>query len=251
VRRKLVVGNWKMNGSLGALSEISQIAAAAKGHAGVDVAICPPFTLIAPARARAGGMPIGAQDCHGKDSGACTGSVSAAMLKEVGARLVIVGHSERRAEQRESNESVRAKAEAALRQGLQAIVCVGESDEQRAAGAQIEVVSGQLRGSLPQTGEGEGELVIAYEPIWAIGTGKVATPADVAEMHAAIRAELGRALGHRGATVRILYGGSVKADNAAELFAVDNVDGALVGGASLTAKDFVPIIEAAASAGRG
>jgi triosephosphate isomerase len=240
-----------MNGSLAALGEIGQIAAAAKGHAGVDVAICPPFTLIAPARARAAGLPIGAQDCHGKESGACTGSVSAAMLKEVGARLVIVGHSERRAEHRESNEAVRAKAEAALRQGLQVILCVGESDEERAAGRHLDIVSDQLRGSLPQSGEGEGEFVIAYEPIWAIGTGKVATPADVAEMHAALRAELGRGLGHRGATVRILYGGSVKADNAAELFAVDNVDGALVGGASLTAKDFVPIIEAAARAGRG
>ncbi len=251
MRRKLVVGNWKMNGSLAQLGEIGQIAAAAKNAAGVDVAICPPFTLIAPARARAGSMPIGAQDCHGKESGACTGSVSAAMLKEIGAKLVIVGHSERRAEQRESDEAVRSKAEAALRQGLQAIVCVGESDEERAAGRHVEIVSKQLRGSLPQTGEGEGELVVAYEPIWAIGTGKVATPQDVAEMHAAIRAELGRALGHRGATVRILYGGSVKPDNAAELFVVDNVDGALVGGASLTARDFVPIIEAAAKAGRG
>jgi triosephosphate isomerase len=142
-----------MNGSLAALGEIGQIAAAAKGHAGVDVAICPPFTLIAPARARAAGLPIGAQDCHGKESGACTGSVSAAMLKEVGARLVIVGHSERRAEHRESNEAVRAKAEAALRQGLQVILCVGESDEERAAGRHLDIVSHQLRGSLPQSGE--------------------------------------------------------------------------------------------------
>ena len=251
MRRKLVVGNWKMNGSLAQLGEIGLIAAAAKEAKGVDVAICPPFTLIAPARARAAGLAIGAQDCHGKESGACTGSVSAAMLKEVGARLVIVGHSERRAEQRESDEAVRAKAEAALRQGLQAIVCVGESEEDRVAGRHLAVVAGQLRGSLPDGAEGEGELVVAYEPIWAIGTGKVATPADVAEMHAAIRAELGRALGHRGFTVRILYGGSVKADNAAELFAVSDVDGALIGGASLTAKDFIPIIEAAAGAGRG
>ncbi|HEX8401224.1 MAG TPA: triose-phosphate isomerase [Allosphingosinicella sp.] len=250
VRRKLVVGNWKMNGNLAQLGELGAIAAAARKSPGVDVAICPPFTLIAPARARAAGLPIGAQDCHGQESGACTGSVSAAMLKEAGARLVIVGHSERRAEHRESNESVRSKAQAALRQGLQAIVCVGESDAERGAGRAVEIVSEQLRGSLPDGAEGEGELVVAYEPIWAIGTGNSATPQDVAEMHAAIRAELGRALGHRGGTVRILYGGSVKADSAAELFAVPDVDGALVGGASLTAKDFVPIIEAAA-AGRG
>jgi triosephosphate isomerase len=251
VRRKLVVGNWKMNGSLSQLSELAPIAAAAKKSPGVDVAVCPPFTLIAPARARAAGLPIGAQDCHGKESGACTGSVSAAMLKEAGARLVIVGHSERRDEHRESNESVRSKAEAALRQGLQAIVCVGESEEERAAGRHVDIVSEQLSASLPQTAEGEGEIVVAYEPIWAIGTGNTATPHDVAEMHAAIRAGLGRALGHRGSSVRILYGGSVKPDNAAELFAVPDVDGALVGGASLTAKDFIPIIEAAAQAGRG
>ncbi len=246
MRRKLVVGNWKMNGSLAQLAELGAIAAAARNAPGVDVAVCPPFTLIAPARARAAGLPIGAQDCHGKDSGAFTGSVSAAMLKEAGARLVIVGHSERRDEHRETDQAVRAKAEAALRQGLQAIVCVGESNEQRQAGQAVEVVSGQLAGSLPQTGEGEGELVVAYEPIWAIGTGNTATPQDVAEMHAAIRAGLGRALGGRGSTVRILYGGSVKPDNAAELFAVPDVDGALVGGASLTAAQFVPIIDAAA-----
>jgi triosephosphate isomerase len=248
VRRKLVVGNWKMNGSLAQLAELGPIAAAARRSPGVDVAICPPFTLIAPARARASGMPIGGQDCHGKESGAHTGSVSAAMLKEAGARLVIVGHSERRAEQAESDRAVRSKAEAALKQGLQTILCVGESDKERAAGRAVNVVAAQLQGSLPQTAEGEGELVVAYEPIWAIGTGKVATPEDVAEMHAAIRAELKQLLAHRGATVRILYGGSVKADNAADLFAVPDVDGALVGGASLTARDFVPIVEAA---GRG
>jgi triosephosphate isomerase (TIM) len=248
VRRKLVVGNWKMNGSLAQLSELSAIAAAARKSPGVDVAICPPFTLIAPARARAAGLPIGAQDCHGKESGAHTGSVSAAMLKEVGARLVIVGHSERRAEQCESDRTVCGKAGAALRAGLQAIVCVGESEAERAKGQALNVVGAQLQGSLPQGGEGEGELVVAYEPIWAIGTGKVATPEDVAEMHAAIRAELKQLLGHRGATMRILYGGSVKADNAAGIFAVPDVDGALVGGASLAGKDFVPIIEAAANA---
>ena len=247
MRRKLVVGNWKMNGSVAQLDELIAIAAAAARASDVDVAICPPFTLIAPARARAGNVPIGAQDCHGQDSGAHTGSVSAAMLAEAGARLVIVGHSERRAEQGETSDTVRAKAEAALRQGLQAIVCVGESDAERQAGRAVAIVSEQLGRSLPQGGSGAGELVVAYEPIWAIGTGKTATPGDVAEMHAAIRAELRQVVGVRGADVRILYGGSVKADNAAELFAVPDVDGALVGGASLTAKDFVPIIHAAAA----
>ena len=245
VRRKLVVGNWKMNGSLAQLSELSAVAAAAREAPGVDVAVCPPFTLIAPARARATGLAVGGQDCDAAESGAHTGSVSAGMLKEVGARLVIVGHSERRADQAETNAIVRGKAEAALRHGLQVIVCVGESEEQRARGEALTIVGAQLQGSLPQNGEGEGELVVAYEPIWAIGTGKVATPQDVAEMHAAIRAELRQLLGDRGSHVRILYGGSVKPDNAASLFAVPDVDGALVGGASLTAADFVPIIEAA------
>jgi triosephosphate isomerase len=245
VRRKLVVGNWKMNGSLAQLGEIAAVAAAAKEAAGVDVAICPPFTLIASSVARSGGLPIGAQDCHHEESGAHTGNVSAAMLKEAGARLVIVGHSERRAEQHESDALVRAKAEAALRHGLIVIVCVGESEAQREAGAAVEIVTGQLRGSLPAEA-GEGELVVAYEPIWAIGTGKTATPADVAEMHEAIRAHLTENFGDRGGRIRILYGGSVKADNAAILFALDDVDGALVGGASLTAAQFVPIVEGAA-----
>ena len=245
VRRKLVVGNWKMNGSLAQLAELNAIGAAAREAGGVDVAVCPPFTLIAPARARATGLAVGGQDCHAAESGAHTGSISVAMLKEAGARLVIVGHSERRAEQGETDAIVRAKAETALRHALQVIVCVGESEAQRERGEAIAVVGAQLQGSLPQSGEGEGELVVAYEPIWAIGTGKVATPADVAEMHAAIRAELKQLLGDRGAHIRILYGGSVKPDNAAGLFAVPDVDGALVGGASLTAADFVPIIEAA------
>ena len=243
-RRKLVAGNWKMNGSMAALAEIGPIAAAARAAAGVDVAICPPFTLIAPAVARAGGVPIGAQDCHQAESGAHTGNVSAAMLKEAGARLVIVGHSERRADQAETDAIVRAKAQTALKHQLQTILCIGESDAQRQAGRAVEVVTAQLEGSLPEL-PSEAELVLAYEPIWAIGTGKVATPADVAEMHAAIRAFLVDRFGDAGVRVRILYGGSVKADNASELFAVPDVDGALVGGASLTAAQFVPIIEAA------
>ena len=244
-RRKLVAGNWKMNGSLAALKELMPISEAAKAAPGVDVAVCPPFTLIAPAVTRAGGVPVGGQDCHQNESGAHTGSISAAMLVEAGAKLVILGHSERRAEQHETDELVRAKAGVALRAGLTAIVCVGESEAQREAGEHVEVVTRQLAGSLPD-GWDAGELAIAYEPIWAIGTGKVATPYDVADMHRSIRAALIDRYGDRGRNIRILYGGSVKGDNAAELFTVDDVDGALVGGASLTAAQFVPIIEAAA-----
>ena len=245
VRRKLVAGNWKMNGSLAALAEVAAIAAAAREASGVDVAVCPPFTLISAAAARSGGLVIGGQDCHGEESGAHTGSVSAAMLKEAGARLVITGHSERRSEQGESDSTVRAKAEMGLRHGLQTIVCVGESEAERESGQALERVRAQLAGSLPDPGK-DGELVVAYEPIWAIGTGKVATVENVREMHQAIREALVARFGDSGSRVRILYGGSVKADNAAELFAVPDVDGALVGGASLTAAQFVPIVEAAA-----
>ncbi len=244
VRRKLVAGNWKMNGSLAALSEIPPIVEAARAAAGVDVAICPPFTLISAAVTRARGMSIGGQDCHAEASGAHTGSVSAAMLVEAGAKLVIVGHSERRAGQHETDEMVRAKAVAALAAGLMTIVCVGESEAQRDAGEHVEVVTRQIKGSLPDDWD-NGELVVAYEPIWAIGTGKVATPYDVADMHRSIRAALVDRYGEVGDRIRILYGGSVKGDNAAILFGVDDVDGALVGGASLTAAQFVPIIEAA------
>jgi triosephosphate isomerase len=245
VRRKLVAGNWKMNGSLAALAELAPIAAAAKSASGVDVALCPPFTLIAPAVARSNGLAIGGQDCHWEASGAHTGAVSAAMLKEAGARLVIVGHSESRAERGDTDAVVRDKAAAALAQGLQTIVCVGESEAERVAGRHVERVSEQLAGSLPEP-EGEGELVVAYEPIWAIGTGRTATPADVDEIHAAIRRALAARFGDSGARLRILYGGSVNAGNAAALFAVGDVDGALVGGASLIADQFVPIVEAAA-----
>ena len=244
LRRKLVAGNWKMNGSLAQLAELSRIAAAARDASGVDVAICPPFTLLSAAVARSGGLVIGAQDCHAEESGAHTGNISAAMLKEAGAKLVIVGHSERRADQGESDEIVRAKAETALRHGLQTIVCVGESEDERLAGRAVERVTAQLAGSLPEP-SGDAELVVAYEPIWAIGTGRTATPADAAEIHAAIRSHLLGRFGDMGGRIRILYGGSVNASNAAELFAVPDVDGGLVGGASLTADQFVPIIEAA------
>jgi triosephosphate isomerase len=246
VRRKLVAGNWKMNGSLAQLAELDSVEAAARAHPEVDVAVCPPFTLIAAAVQRAPDLAIGAQDVHSNESGAHTGCVSIGMLQEAGAKLVIVGHSERRAAQRESDEEVRAKAASALRAGLSAIVCVGESEAEREAGRAAGVVTGQLDGSLPDSAGGGGELVVAYEPIWAIGTGRTATPQDVAQMHEAIRTALRERFGAAGDAVRILYGGSVNAKNAAELFAVADVDGALVGGASLTAAQFVPIVEAAA-----
>ena len=232
--RKLIAGNWKMHGSLAALAELDTIGAAAQGR-GVDVAICPPFTLITAAAGRAS-VAIGAQDCHAAAKGAHTGCVSAAMLVEAGATLCIVGHSERRADNHETDAEVKAKAEAVIAAGMTAIVCVGETVEQRKAGDAIAVVESQLAGSLPET---RAKLVVAYEPVWAIGTGLTPSTADVAEMHAAIRAIV-------GSDVRILYGGSVKPSNAAELLHVANVDGALVGGASLTAADFVPIIVAAA-----
>lgn len=246
MRRMLVAGNWKMNGNHAALVELDAIAASAAGSAAVDVAICPPFTLIERAAARAPALSIGAQDCHPADKGAHTGCVSAPMLKEAGARLAIVGHSERRADQHETSAEVRLKAEAAIRHRLTAIVCVGETEAERDAGNTLDVVGGQLDGSIPRDGTGE-TLVVAYEPVWAIGTGRTPSVGDVAEVHAFIRQRLGALLGGEGARVRILYGGSVRAENALELLGVDDVDGALVGGASLTAAQFVPIIEAALS----
>jgi triosephosphate isomerase (TIM) len=230
--RKLIAGNWKMHGSLAALAEIDAIAEAARGVE-ADVAICPPFTLIAPACGR--GVAIGAQDCHAAASGAHTGCVSAAMLVDAGATLCIVGHSERRADNGETDADVRAKAVAVQAAGMTAIVCVGETLDERDAGRAVAVVEAQLAGSLPDSLD---NLIVAYEPVWAIGTGRTPSADDVAAMHAAIRAVV-------GPDVRILYGGSVKPSNAAELLHVANVDGALVGGASLTAKDFVPIVEAA------
>ena len=234
---KLIAGNWKMNGNLAALGEIDAIAQAAMPLA-LDVAICPPFTLIAPACGR--GVAIGAQDCHAKTSGAHTGDVSADMLVEAGAVYCIVGHSERRASAvkgngGETDADVRAKAEAAIAAGMTAIVCVGETLAERDAGDAVAVVKRQLAGSLPGMLD---KTVVAYEPVWAIGTGRTPSTEDIAEIHAEIRAIVGEG-------VRILYGGSVKASNAAELLHIANVDGALVGGASLTAADFIPIITAA------
>ena len=241
--RKLVAGNWKMHGLSSDLAEIRAIADAASHYPAVDVALCVPAILIERAARAVPGFAIGAQDVHHAENGAHTGCVSAAMLLEAGASLTIVGHSERRDAQRESDEAVRAKAEAGLACGLGVILCVGEALAVREAGAAVATVEAQLDESLPRGLATKG-LAIAYEPIWAIGTGKIPTMAEVAEMHMALRRRLVAAYGDAGETIRILYGGSVKAANAAEIFAVPDVDGALVGGASLKAADFIPIVAA-------
>jgi triosephosphate isomerase len=243
-RRKLVAGNWKMNGVAADLGEVAVIADAARDIVEVDVALCLPATLIERATCAVPGFAIGGQDVHEALSGACTGCISAPMLRDAGASLTIVGHSERREAQCESDDLVRAKAEAALAAGLAVLLCVGESEAVRDSGGAIATVDAQLAASLPT--ENHRRLAVAYEPIWAIGTGKVPSTADIAEMHAALRERLVAAYGEAGEGVRILYGGSVKASNAAEIFAIDDVDGALVGGASLKAADFIPIVEAGA-----
>jgi triosephosphate isomerase len=245
MRRRLIVGNWKMNGSREALAELDGIAAAAQAAGNVDVAICPPFTLIERAATRAPSLPIGGQDCHAAQKGAHTGCTSATMLVEAGATLAIVGHSERRAAQCETDAEVKAKAEAAIAAGLIAIVCVGETEAEHDAGEAKARVSSQLRNSLPIAGGDM--LVVAYEPRWAIGTGRTPSKEGVAIMHGMIRSILAEMLGpDRAEAIRILYGGSMNGDNAADLLAVENVDGGLIGGASLTAAAFIPIIEAAA-----
>jgi len=243
-RRKLVAGNWKMNGVTADLGEVAAIADAARDIAEVDAALCLPATLIERATCAVPGFAIGGQDVHQAQSGAHTGCISAAMLFDAGASLTIVGHSERREAQCESDGIVRAKSEAALATGLAVILCVGESESVRDSGKAVATVDSQLAASLPK--DSHRRLAIAYEPIWAIGTGKVPSIADIAEMHAALRKRLIATYGEAGEGVRILYGGSVKASNAAEIFAIENVDGALVGGASLKAADFIPIIEAGA-----
>jgi triosephosphate isomerase (TIM) len=245
--RKLVAGNWKMHGLSSDLDKVRAIAAASNDYPGVDVALCVPAILIERAARAVPGFAIGAQDVHHAEKGAHTGGTSALMLLDAGASLTIVGHSERREAHRESDDDVKAKAEAALSAGLNVILCVGESLDVRERGGAVATVTAQLDGSLPRSLEGEAELAIAYEPIWAIGTGKVPTSRDIAEMHAAIRARLSERYGAGGGQVRILYGGSVKASNAGEIFAIADVDGALVGGASLMAADFIPIVAAAAS----
>jgi triosephosphate isomerase len=245
--RPLVAGNWKMNGLAASLPEIEAMRKAADaGEAGAaELAVCPPFTLIAAAAAKLKGGPVtfGGQDCSPQASGAYTGDISAAMLKDLGATYAIVGHSERRTLHHETDAQVRAKAEAALKSGLVAIVCVGETRAERETGLEYAVVTRQVRESLPADG-GPDTVVVAYEPVWAIGTGLTPTPADVAKMHESIRRLLGEIYGAAGAKVRILYGGSVKPANAKELLGIENVDGALVGGASLKAADFLAIAAA-------
>ncbi len=240
--RKLIAGNWKMFGSLAAAG--AWVNAVRGASPEVDALVCPPAPLLTAMAAalQGSGVAVGAQDCHAADQGAHTGDISAPMLRDAGATFVIVGHSERRADHGETDAVVRSKAEAAARAGLVPIVCVGETGPERDAGQAQDVVGRQLAGSLPDGFTG----VVAYEPVWAIGTGKTPTAADVASMHAFIRRTLEERFGSRGATLRILYGGSVKPTNAAELLSVPNVDGALVGGASLKADDFLAICRASA-----
>jgi len=236
--KKLAAGNWKMDGTTAALDEMRALLAAHPAPA-CEMLLCPPATLIAQAAYHTKGkaLHIGGQDCHAKASGAHTGDISAAMLKDAGASHVILGHSERRADHAETNAQVKAKAEAALAAQLIAIVCLGETEAQRDAGETLALCGNQLHGSIP-AGATAANMVIAYEPVWAIGTGRTPTLDQIAEVHAFLRAELVKALGEDGQGLRILYGGSVKPSNAAEIFAVKDVDGALVGGASLKAVDF-------------
>jgi triosephosphate isomerase len=241
--RPLVAGNWKMNGLAASVSELGKITAGAMPLAGkADLLICPPATLVASfaAAAHGSGVAIGGQDCHAEASGAHTGDISAEMLKDAGATAVIVGHSERRIDHHETDTQVRAKALAARRAKLLAILCVGEQRAEHEAGHTLAVIGRQFDGSLPD-GATKDDLALAYEPVWAIGSGQTPTPADVAQVHDFIRKRLGERFGAGGATIRILYGGSVKPGNAKDLLTIANVNGALIGGASLKAEDFLGI----------
>ncbi len=239
--RQIIAGNWKMYGQLAGIAAYAEAIRNAPDH--VDMLICPPFTLLDRFAAALKGSPValGAQNCHAIPQGAHTGDISAPMLAETGATYVILGHSERRADHGETNADVRAKAEAVLAAGLTAIICVGETEAQRDAGEAEHVVRTQITHSLPENFAG----VVAYEPVWAIGTGRTPTEADVTAMHAAIRAALVAQLGTNGSTINILYGGSVKPGNAASLLALPEVGGALVGGASLNPADLLAIAAAA------
>ncbi|TMJ01189.1 MAG: triose-phosphate isomerase [Alphaproteobacteria bacterium] len=241
-RRPLVAGNWKMNGLRASAAELGKIIQGCDALSQTDLLVCPPATLVMMfvSAAHDSQVAIGGQDCHAEPAGAFTGDISAEMLADAGATAVIVGHSERRTYHGESDGMVRAKALAAGRAGLMAIVCVGETRDQRASGRTLDVIGAQLAGSLPSAVVPEG-VVVAYEPVWAIGTGLTPTPADVAEVHGFIRARLVGRFGEAGEEIRVLYGGSVKPSNAAELLTIANVDGALVGGASLKADDFLGI----------
>jgi triosephosphate isomerase len=242
--RPLIAGNWKMNGLKASMAEFeAMLAGAAKVAAKADLLVCPPATLIAAFAEKSRGsktLAIGAQDCHPKASGANTGDISAEMLADAGASAIIVGHSERRADHGETDVLVRQKAEAVWRAGLTAIVCIGETQHQRDAGQTLDICRGQLSLSLPDKATA-GNLVVAYEPVWAIGTGLTPTVADVEQIHRFIRDSLTARFKEEGGRMRILYGGSVKPSNAAELMAVANVNGALIGGASLKAADFLAI----------
>lgn len=242
--RKLAAGNWKMNGTPMSLTEVTALV---KEHPapGCEMLLCPPATLIAQMawHVRGAALKVGGQDCHTAASGAHTGDISAQMLADAGASYVILGHSERRADHGETDALVRAKAEAAWDAGLTAILCLGETGAQRDAGTTLRVVGEQLAGSVPDGATAE-NTVIAYEPVWAIGTGRTPTLDEIAEVHGFLRAELAKRFGAEAAEMRLLYGGSVKPSNAAEIFAVPDVDGALVGGASLKAADFGAIVAA-------
>jgi triosephosphate isomerase (TIM) len=242
--RPLIAGNWKMNGLKSSMAEFDAMLKGAPAVAAkADLLVCPPATLVSAFATKAQGseaLAVGAQDCHPKPSGAHTGDISAEMLADAGAKAIIVGHSERRADHGESDALVRQKAEAAWRAGLLAIVCIGETQGQRDAGQTLDVCHTQLTGSLPDASRAD-NLVVAYEPVWAIGTGLTPTPKDVEQVHAFIRKALGDRFSTEGARIRILYGGSVKPSNASQLMAVANVNGALVGGASLKASDFLAI----------
>ena len=244
--RKLAAGNWKMNGTLAALAEIDQLLAALPAS-GCDVLICPPATLIHSMAARAKtAVAVGGQDCHAKPSGAHTGDISAAQLKDAGASHVILGHSERRTDHHETDAQVQAKAQAAHEAGLIAVICIGETEAQRDAGRTLDLIASQLAGSVPEGATAQ-NTVIAYEPVWAIGTGRTPTNDQIAEVHALMRDRLAARFGD-GADMALLYGGSVKPGNAAEIFAIPHVNGALVGGASLKAADFGPIVAALSAA---
>lgn len=242
--KKLAAGNWKMNGTAAALSEVSALLAAHPAP-GCEMLLCPPATLVAQMAALAAGsaLAVGGQDCHAKASGAHTGDISAAMLKDAGAAYVILGHSERRADHGEQDALVLAKAEAAVAAGLVPVVCIGETEAERDAGTTLAVIGAQLDGSVPAASTAA-TLVVAYEPVWAIGTGRTPTLEQIAEVHAFLRDRLTARIGAEAAGVRLLYGGSVKPSNAVEIFAVPHVDGALVGGASLKAADFGAIVAA-------
>ena len=246
--RPYIVGNWKMNGTRAMLAEARAIGRAAARSPQVAVALAPPFTLVHGMAEAVEEIAVGGQDCHTETNGAFTGDISAAMLRDAGARFVIVGHSERRTLHGESDALIRTKAEAALAADLSVILCVGETEAQRDAGSAEAVVAAQLEGSLPraENAAAAGRLAVAYEPVWAIGTGRVPSLEDVGAMHRAIRAKLVETYGEGGAAIRILYGGSVNAENAAELLGADEVRGALVGGASLAAESFMAIVVAAA-----